>query len=195
GKLLLHNIDNNTDHMFYLQGLGQKPLALDHIEMECLAGEKCSYDIKVPNVTFNKMVYRAVSDMAIISGPPVLTVLPGQEEEYTITAAPWKRGTFKGIISFIAGGLSNFEEDSDGEEAKDQNKRPESGRSAQSNASKSSISSVSKAKSSQDKVQSKQGYRVWYSIGVTSHPPKPEKTLEITCAAQVSLCLLISHNN
>ena len=30
------------------------------------------------------------------------------------------------------------------------------------------------------------GYRVWYSLEIHVSPPKPEKTLEITCACQVN---------
>ncbi|XP_070567350.1 cilia- and flagella-associated protein 47-like [Ptychodera flava] len=198
GKLVLHNVDNNTDHIFHLQGLGQKPLALDHITLQCQARQVVTQTIKVPNVTSNKMVYRAVSDLNIITGPPVMTVLPGQEEDYTLMASPWKRGTFKGILSFIAGGTANLNDaDSDGEDAS----RPESGRSgqsnqsAQSNASKASTSSKTKKKSSKDKVARRQGYRVWYSVEVVSQPPPPENTLEITCAAQSAAVMEVSISN
>ncbi|XP_077977423.1 cilia- and flagella-associated protein 47-like [Glandiceps talaboti] len=201
GKLLLHNNDNNTDHTFFLLGLGQKPLALDHITMECQARQVVTQTIKVPNITSNKMIYRAVSDLPIISGPPVTTVLPGQEEEYIITAAPWKRGKFKGILSFIAGGTANFKDtDSDGEEG-GQSGRPGSGRSGQSdkslksNDSKTSVSSQTRKKSSKDKVEARQGYRVWYSVEVISQPPEPEKTLEIMCAAQSAAIVEVSISN
>ena len=65
--------------------------------------------IRVPNVTAQKLTYRAVSDLSIVSGTvPSVTVLPGKEADYIMTVSPWKRGTFRGILSFIAGGTDNL---------------------------------------------------------------------------------------
>ena len=40
GKLMLLNTDDGTEHHFNLQGEGQKPLALDHVEVDCQARQK-----------------------------------------------------------------------------------------------------------------------------------------------------------
>lgn len=64
--------------------------------------------VRVPNVTSQKLTFRVVSDLEIISGPTTITVLPGKEEEYPLTIAPWRRGTIKGVLSFVAGGIRNL---------------------------------------------------------------------------------------
>ncbi|XP_041462969.1 cilia- and flagella-associated protein 47-like isoform X1 [Lytechinus variegatus] len=183
GKMMMLNTDDGTEHHFSLQGEGQKPLALDHVEVECEARQKIKRLIRVPNVTGRKMMYRVVSDLPIVTGAPTIVVLPSKEEEYTITVSPWKRGKFEGILSFIAGSTQNLrDEPDDSDISSDQAERdlrPYSG--------KSSISSI--ASSSQNTGGSKirdetSGYRVWFSLAVKATPPPPERIIGITCAAQ-----------
>ena len=37
GKLVLSNVDDGTDHTFFLKGKADKPLALDDIRLDCMA--------------------------------------------------------------------------------------------------------------------------------------------------------------
>ena len=41
--------------------------------------------------------------MPIVSGEQSVTVLPGQQEFYTMTIAPVRRGVIKGVLAFVAG--------------------------------------------------------------------------------------------
>ncbi|XP_072178621.1 cilia- and flagella-associated protein 47-like [Diadema setosum] len=183
GKLMMQNTDDGTEHYFNLKGEGQKPLALDHVVIECQARQKVKRLIRVPNVTSKKMVYKAASDLPIITGPAAVTVLPSKEEEYAIVASPWKRGKFEGILSFIAGSsqnLRNADEDSDmssDQPDADAGRRPISG--------KSSVSSVGSSQQTGSRVREETlGYRVWFSLEVKATPPPPERVIGITCAAQ-----------
>ena len=38
----------------------------------------------------------------------------------------------------------------------------------------------------EESAESLDGYRVWYAVEVFVDPPPPERTLQITCACQVS---------
>lgn len=40
GKLTLLNQEDGTEHHFSLRGQAQKPLALDHVIVTCVTGEK-----------------------------------------------------------------------------------------------------------------------------------------------------------
>jgi len=49
------------------------------------------------------MCYQVESDLPFVSGNQCVTVLPGQQVMYKMAVAPTQRGTFKGIIAFVAG--------------------------------------------------------------------------------------------
>ncbi|XP_033635373.1 cilia- and flagella-associated protein 47-like isoform X1 [Asterias rubens] len=181
GKLVLMNGEDGTEHHFRLKGEGQKPLALDNVVLECEARKSMKRVIRVPNVTAQKLTYRAVSDLSIVSGTvPSVTVLPGKEADYIMTVSPWKRGTFRGILSFIAGGTDNLKD----EPANDSGStsRPESGTRPTSGKSTTSTASV-------QVHQTKPGYRVWYSIEVRCSPPPPERDIDVICAAQSAVVM------
>ena len=43
------------------------------------------------------------SDLEFLSGPEIVTVLPGQMGTYEMTFSPLRRGHFKGVLAFVAG--------------------------------------------------------------------------------------------
>ncbi len=61
-----------------------------------------SKSIQVPNVTRKKVHYRVESDLPFISGRENVSVLPGKSADYELTVSPRRRGTYKGVISFVA---------------------------------------------------------------------------------------------
>ncbi|XP_033113331.1 cilia- and flagella-associated protein 47-like isoform X2 [Anneissia japonica] len=179
GKLVLCNTEDGTEHYFKLKGEGQKPLALDHIIIECDVRSNVKRMIRIPNVTPNKLIYHAVSDLPIVSGPSTITVLPGKEEEYVISVSPWKRGVFKGVLSFVAGGTANLKDDNE-DDVGSRGSKPSSGMKKASN----STSNTSSTSSTAHVCDARKGYRIWYSIEVQSSKPPPEKTISINCSAQ-----------
>ncbi|ETE57416.1 hypothetical protein L345_16868, partial [Ophiophagus hannah] len=72
GQLTLQNEADGTDHIFFLKGIATKPLALDHINLDC----------------------QVSSDIPIVSGEMTLKVEPGDTAAYTLNISPWKRGKF-----------------------------------------------------------------------------------------------------
>ncbi|KAH0624768.1 hypothetical protein JD844_032547 [Phrynosoma platyrhinos] len=102
GKLILQNKADGTDHVFLLKGIATKPLALDHIKIECQVRQITEKVIMVPNFTKNELKYKVSSDLLIVGGDPTLTVEPGDTAAYTLNISPWKRGELKGVIVFVA---------------------------------------------------------------------------------------------
>ncbi|KAL3884217.1 hypothetical protein ACJMK2_030436, partial [Sinanodonta woodiana] len=156
GKLVLTNIEDATEHMFHLNGIPDKPLALDRVVLKCEAKKTIMSTLKIPNATRKKLCYKVESDIPFISGDDSITVLPGQQEMYTMKVSPLRRGVFKGVVAFIAGKSPVVEVDSDGDEVPNED----------------------------DELKEFYGYRVWYSVEVNVKPPPPERILEVTCACQ-----------
>ncbi|CAH1800026.1 unnamed protein product [Owenia fusiformis] len=167
GKVLLKNTADNTEHVFHLSGQATKPLALEHIVINCEAKKSVGKQLVIPNVTKKKLAYRVESDIPFLSGVPVVTVLSGQTAHYDFTVAPLRHGRTKGVIAFIAGTNPIVEVDSDGEEIP----------------------------GSDDESEEYHGYRIWYSVEVICTPPPPEKTLQIRCACQKQAILEVGVTN
>nr|DBA33280.1 TPA: hypothetical protein GDO54_000991 [Pyxicephalus adspersus] len=102
GKLMLQNETDGTEHIFGLKGIGQEPLALDHIMIDCQVRQVTQKVLMVPNYTNDRLTFKVVSDIPIIGGPQTITVKPGTSSPYTFSISPWKRGLFQGVISFVA---------------------------------------------------------------------------------------------
>uniref|UniRef100_K7G7P3 CFA47 protein n=2 Tax=Pelodiscus sinensis TaxID=13735 RepID=K7G7P3_PELSI len=58
GKLILQNETDGTAHIFGLKGIGKKPLALDHIMIDCQVRQITQKVLMVPNFTTNKLTYK-----------------------------------------------------------------------------------------------------------------------------------------
>ncbi|ESO84826.1 hypothetical protein LOTGIDRAFT_196276 [Lottia gigantea] len=152
GKLILSNIEDGTDHVFVLQGKPEKPLAEDHLKIECEARKSIVFNIQVPNATKKRQTFYIESDIEFTSGNDSITVLPAQTGSYDLVVSPTRRGTYKGVIAFTASKHPQIEVDSDGDEVP-----------ADPN----------------DSVYN--GHRIWYSVEINVAPPPPERTLDITC--------------
>ncbi|XP_055888207.1 cilia and flagella-associated protein 47-like isoform X1 [Biomphalaria glabrata] len=155
GSLVLTNQMDGTDQTFIINGIGLRPLALDHIKLICAAKASIAHSVNVPNVTKKKLTYKVESDLPFISGPQHITALPNQTCLYTFNASPKKRGTYKGVLVFTARTNIDKDVDSDGEE-------------------------YSHETDNADYL----GYRLWYALSVDVKPSLPERTINITCACQ-----------
>ena len=57
GTLRLVNKTDGMEHCFSLSGFGGRPLALDHINVNCTVKRKTGYMVKVPNTTSRKQTF------------------------------------------------------------------------------------------------------------------------------------------
>ncbi|GAB0178375.1 cilia- and flagella-associated protein 47 [Grus japonensis] len=102
GRLILRNDTAGTENIFSLKGIGKKPLAQDHIVIDCQVRKVTRKILWVPNYTKSKLTYKVSSDLSMVGGAPVITVEPHDTVAYTLSVSPWRRGIFQGVISFVA---------------------------------------------------------------------------------------------
>ena len=57
GTLRLVNKTDGMEHCFSLSGFGERPLALDHINVNCTVKRKTGYMVKLPNTTSRKQTF------------------------------------------------------------------------------------------------------------------------------------------
>lgn len=104
GRLELVNLKTTDQYSYDLKGIGQEPLAVDHIRIECQARQKVSQVLKVVNTTAADVTYVVESDLPNISGDSMITVSARHTGEYTLTICPQLGGIYRGSISFVAPG-------------------------------------------------------------------------------------------
>ncbi|KAL8606797.1 hypothetical protein ACOMHN_049626 [Nucella lapillus] len=166
GKLTLTNAEDGQDHVFHLTGHSEKPLALEHMKLRMEAKKTITHALRVPNSTKKKLFYKVETDIPFVSGKEMVSVLPRQSVNYTMTLSPRMRGKYSGIIAFIATQNPNVEVDSDGDEIpQDQD------------------------------VREYDGYRVWYSVEVLVKPPPPERVIPVTCPCQKKMVIEVIVRN
>jgi hypothetical protein len=108
-RATLHIENQNTgDTMeFDLIGIGEDPLAEDHVAIECQARQRMTrtFVIKSDSTRAGEVEELHVeSDLAealTISGPSLVTVDAGGSSEYLLTLQPLLGGTYTGSISFV----------------------------------------------------------------------------------------------
>ncbi|XP_072708577.1 cilia- and flagella-associated protein 47 [Ciconia boyciana] len=173
GRLILRNDTAGTENIFSLKGIGKKPLAQDHIVVECQVRKVTRKILWVPNYTKNKLTYKVSSDLSIVGGAPVITVEPDDTVAYTLSVSPWRRGIFQGVISFVA-------EDEDQQQSR-HNSSPEKtdGEQALQKLSTETPQTVDAA----NMGGSSSNCKVWFSLKINSIPAAPERKIDVKCRA------------
>ncbi|XP_069827114.1 cilia- and flagella-associated protein 47 [Dendropsophus ebraccatus] len=181
GTLILQNETDGAEHIFGLKGIGQEPLALDHIVIDCQVRQITQKVLMVPNYTNDRLTFKVVSDIPIIGGSQTLTVKPGTSSPYTLSVSPWKRGLFQGIISFVA---------EDGEQQYQRGNPPvfaDGTKAVQIDGIQAANERMAESKSSP--------YKVWFSVEINSAPTPPERTIDVTCSVFNSVGINIPITN
>ncbi|KAG8451901.1 hypothetical protein GDO86_003916 [Hymenochirus boettgeri] len=182
GKLLLQNETDGTEHIFGLQGIGQEPLALDHVIIDCQVRQITQKVLMVPNYTNNILTFQVTSDISFVSGPQTITVKPGTSAPYTLNASPWKRGLFQGVISFVS------------EKAEQQNVQHGSFlECADVGDTLWRLENLAIDAARNDKTSSP--YKVWFSLEIQSNPAIPEKIIDVNCVVLETVHIDIPINN
>ncbi|XP_069746190.1 cilia- and flagella-associated protein 47-like isoform X2 [Narcine bancroftii] len=183
GKLVLTNQTDGTERVFNLKGIGKRPLAMDHIVIDCQVKQITKKILMVPNYTQMKLTCKVVSDLLIVSGEPSVTLKAGQTVPYEINVLPWKRGNFTGIISFVA---------EDG--AQPQNQMPDCSHSVEKSDGEQPATNVT-SMTCETTEKNKKLYRVWFYLEINTVPASPEQCLCVTCAVQESIDVKILISN
>jgi hypothetical protein len=103
GDLILRNATIGDTYQYKLQGVGEEPLAEDHLVVDCKARWRTKQSFMVRNVLKGKEVtYRVECDMQGVSGAEELVVDADGEAEYELSVMMPRGGNFTGSITFIA---------------------------------------------------------------------------------------------
>ncbi|XP_074889637.1 cilia- and flagella-associated protein 47 [Buteo buteo] len=173
GRLILRNDTAGTENFFSLKGIGKKPLAQDCIVIDCQVSKVTQKILWVPNYTKKKLTYKVSSDLSMVAGAPIITVEPDDRVAYTLSVSPWRRGTFQGVISFVA-------EDEDQQQSR-HNSSPEKtdGEQALQKLSTETPQTVDAA----NMGGSSSNCKVWFSLKINSIPAAPERKIDVKCRA------------
>eukprot|EP00941_MAST-03F_sp_MAST-3F-sp1_P000816 g816.t1 len=106
-NLTLFNQPTGDTFSFRLNGIGEEPLAEDHVTIDCKARDTLTRTFQVRNRTNETVKFHVESDLAHVSGPSEIQVGPNGTGNYQLTIHPQLGGTYSGSITF-----KNLERDS-----------------------------------------------------------------------------------
>ncbi|XP_025790294.1 cilia- and flagella-associated protein 47 [Puma concolor] len=184
GRLIVQNEADGMEYVFDIKGIGKRPLALEHIIINCQVGEMTNKPIMVPNHTKTIQTFKVSSDLPMVWGNPVITIEPDSTIPYILHVMPWKRGIFKGAISFSV--KRRQEDESQEEPDQDDNQVP---------SFQKSLSQPFPQNNDEDSDDGASNVRVWYSLEIHSSPGPPVDIIEIKCFALESICIEIPLSN
>ncbi|XP_072195940.1 cilia- and flagella-associated protein 47 [Excalfactoria chinensis] len=173
GRLILQNTTAGIESIFNLKGIGKKPLAQDHIVIDCQVRQVIQRLLWVPNYTKNRLTYKVSSDLSMVGGAPVHTVDPGDIVPYSLSVSPWRRGVFQGVISFVA-------EDEDQQQSQHNSSLERTdGELAFKKWSMKTLQTVG----TENAGGSSSNCQVWFSLNINSIPAAPERKIDVKCRA------------
>ncbi|XP_063809558.1 cilia- and flagella-associated protein 47 isoform X2 [Pseudophryne corroboree] len=181
GKLMLQNETDGTEHIFGLKGIGQEPLALDHIVIDCQVRQITEKVLMVPNYTNNRLTFKVVSDIPFVGGPQTLTVKPGTSSPYTLSLSPLKRGVFQGVISFVV----------EGEQEQFQCSIPPG---STDGIEAAELDGFQTADVGTADIKSAP-FKIWFSVQIKSEAAPPERTIDVSCPVLKSVGINIPITN
>lgn len=107
-KLTLFNSYTNDLMEFELVGIGEEPLAKDHIILNCVARKATTHIIEVVNPYKDKQIsYKVETDLINPEGPPAFTIPAGKIFKYPLSVTPLLGGLYTGSITFFEEGEKN----------------------------------------------------------------------------------------
>ncbi|XP_021536941.1 cilia- and flagella-associated protein 47 [Neomonachus schauinslandi] len=184
GRLTLQNEVDGMEYVFDIKGIGKRPLALEHITIDCQVGKMTNKPIMVPNYTKIIQTFKVTSDLPIVWGNPYITIDPDNAVPYILHVSPWKRGVFKGTISFSV----KRRQDDDSQEDSDQDQ-------CRAPSFEKSLSELFHKFDEDDSDDSVSNFQVWYYLEIHSSPGPPVNIIEMKCLALESIYIEIPLSN
>jgi hypothetical protein len=100
-KLVLNNATTNEIYEYDLKGIGEEPLAEDHIVLTCKAREMTTHNFDIKNTTSEKpQVYRVETDLNNVTGTDNFKVKARETYKYAMSITPILGGVYTGSITF-----------------------------------------------------------------------------------------------
>jgi len=103
GELTLRNTTVGDTYQYQLKGIGEDPVAEDHVSITCKARWRSSVKVSVRNLLGNQeCLYKVECDLMGLSGSSELVVPANGTAEYELNVMMPRGGGFAGSITFIA---------------------------------------------------------------------------------------------
>ncbi|XP_020737338.2 cilia- and flagella-associated protein 47 [Odocoileus virginianus] len=180
GRLILQNEVDGMEHIFDIKGIGKRPLALEYITIDCQVGEVTNKHIIVPNYTPSILTFKVSSDLPIVWGNPDITIDPDNTVPYILHVCPWKRGIFKGTISFSGESKHDGDSQDDSDEDQDRDQMP---------FYKKSLSELSDKFDEEKPDNAINNLLIWYHLEIHSAPGPPFKIIDVKCVVMETVCI------
>ncbi|XP_062039112.1 cilia- and flagella-associated protein 47 [Lepus europaeus] len=182
GKFIIQNEIDGMESFFALIGIGKKPLALEHFIVKCQVGNVLNKSIIVPNQTRTILTFKVTSDLPIVWGKQQITIDPDNVVPYVLHICPWKRGVFKGKISFS---VKTKEDDDSSQELYADIK----------DSFENSLADLPPIFIEENSADNFSSLKIWYHLEIHSTPRPPLKIMEINCIALETICIEIPITN
>jgi hypothetical protein len=101
GKLMLTNVQTNQTYEYELKGIGEPPLAEDHIILKCRAKHVTQHVFEIRNDSDKPITYRVETDLQNCTGSETLKVFPKSVGKYHLQIKPLLGGNYIGQVTFI----------------------------------------------------------------------------------------------
>ncbi|XP_042558395.1 cilia- and flagella-associated protein 47 [Dipodomys spectabilis] len=176
GKLTLQNEIDGLAYTFDVNGIGRRPLALEHITIECQVGTITSRTILVPNSTRSLLTFKVFSDLQMVCGKSHISVEPDNSFPYLLKVSPQKRGEFKGAITFC---VQSRDEISSQDDTSDE----------------LTPSEDSHIIFEEETDENYTNFKIWYDIVIHCSPGPPRDIIEVHCSALETACIEIPLSN
>lgn len=100
GTLTLKNESTKEEYEYELRGIGEEPLAEDHIVLTCKARETCTNVFEIKNPTDKQLTYTVWTDLQNAVGTKEFTVKPKSSFDYPLNITPLLGGVYTASITF-----------------------------------------------------------------------------------------------
>jgi hypothetical protein len=99
-KLVLNNATTNEIYEYDLKGIGEEPLAEDHIILNCQARETTLHSFEIKNASEKVQNYRVETDLNNVTGAEAFKAKPKETVKYNLSITPILGGVYTGSITF-----------------------------------------------------------------------------------------------
>lgn len=100
GLLTLKNESTKEEYEYELKGIGEEPLAEDHIVLNCKARETTNHQFEVKNNTDKQQTYTVWTDLQNAVGTKEFVVKARQTYMYDLAVTPLLGGVYTASITF-----------------------------------------------------------------------------------------------
>lgn len=100
GTLTLKNESTREEYEYELKGIGEEPLAEDHIVLNCNARETTKHQFEIKNPLDKEAIYTVWTDLQNAVGKKEFNILPKSSYFYDLAITPLLGGVYTASITF-----------------------------------------------------------------------------------------------